>query len=373
MFFVFIIIIVLYALLIIRLRQGWCNLPRHEPTDAASPTLCISVVIPMRNEESHIEQILNDIYSQNYPREFVRMLVVDDHSTDRSADIVEAFAECRPNVRLLRLPERRTGKKAALRHALSHLADTELMITTDADCRIPPDWLSTIAAFYEKHRPAMIICPIMIAREPSFFARWQALELMSLTGSAAGSAAWKHPVMCGGANLAIERSTAARYAYIYESDIASGDDMMMMLEIKKDSPERIMYLKSMAATVETAPQPDLKSFVRQRNRWTSKSSRYTDKDVIGAALIVFFANLAIVASFVAGIFSGRYLWLAGALWAAKAAVDFLFLHSLARFWNRKELMRIFVPAQILYPFYIVWVGIVGNIAPVKWKNRRSKI
>ena len=88
------------------------------------------------------------------------------------------------------------------------------------------------------------------------------------------------------------------------------------------------------------------------------------------ALTVFLANLSIIVSLTAAIFSIRFLGLCVALWGAKMLVDRPFLHSLACFWNRKELMHIFLPAQMLYPFYIVWVGIAGNITPVKWKGRK---
>ncbi len=368
----FIVAVVPYLILVLWIWQGWRRLPRFEIAGTTTSAISISVVIPMRDEISNIGTLLNDISLQNYSQELINVWVVDDHSTDGSAEVVEAFAAGHTNITLLRLPEKEYGKKAALHHALPYLTGV-LMVTTDADCRVPPNWLATIAGCYTIYRPAMMICPVMFTYDRSFFSRWQALEMMSLVGSAAATASWKHPVMCNGANLVMERSAMEHYSYVYESHIVSGDDMMMMIEIKKDSPERIMYLKSTGATVETPPPPDLKSFIRQRNRWTSKTSGYTDMEIIVVAIIVFLANLSIVVSLVAGIFCIRFLWLALALWGTKMLVDVPFLYSLTRFWNRKELMRIFLPAQLLYPFYITWVGIAGNMAPVKWKGRKSKI
>ena len=324
----------------------------------------------MRNEAQNIGRLLDDCVRQKYPRDFFRIIVIDDHSTDGSDAVVKAFSEKYPNIFLLSLPAGKCGKKAALHHALPHLTE-ELAVTTDADCRLPAHWLSTIAAYYESCRPVMMICPVVFSREQSFFGRLQALEMMSIVGSTAGAAAKNHPVMSSGANLAIRRDVMERHAYIYDEPPASGDDMMMMLEIKKKYPNRIKYLKSTDATVETTPQPTLSSFIRQRSRWTSKSSKYTDKDTIIVALIVFFANFAIVACAITGFFYPKYFLAAAVLWAIKFLADFPFLYSLTRFWNRKELMRVFLPTQLLYPFYVVFVAFSGNILPVRWKGRKN--
>ena len=367
LFYIFIIAVIPYLMLALWLWRGWTMLPRFE---IAGVSETISVVIPMRNEATNIKHLLLDIANQHYSQELIQVVVVDDHSTDHSAAEVETFAKEHPNVELLRLPEGKYGKKAALRYALTYLTGT-IVVTTDADCRTTPRWLGTIAAFYTTYHPTMMICPVMFTHGHSFFSRWQALELMSLTGSAAGSAAWRQPIMCSGANLAMERSAMERHADVYDSPLVSGDDMMMMLEIKKNPAERIFYLKSTGATVSTSPPPDLKSFIRQRNRWTSKSKAYTDPGVIIVALIVFVANLTILTCLVAGFFQFRFLWLAAILWTAKMLADRPFMNALCRFWKMEKLMRIFIPAQLIYPFYIVWVGIAGNIAPVQWKGRKK--
>ncbi len=369
--FLFILAILPYLALALWLWRGWKTLSCFEETDIPMSPVRISVVVPMRNEAHCIGQLLQDVVLQQYPTDSFHVLLIDDHSTDHTTQIVQEFSEQYPNITLWELPEGAYGKKAALRYALSKL-DGELVVTTDADCRVPPAWLTTIANYYTKYRPVMIICPVLLLDKPSFFAKWQTLELISLIGSSAASAAQKHPVMCSGANLAMERTVMMQYAHAYDSTVVSGDDMFMMQEIKKISPERIRYLKSVNATVKTAPQDNLKSFIRQRNRWTSKSSGYTDKEIIAVALTVFLANVSIVMCLLVGCFHATYLGLACILWLAKTLVDWPFLASLTNFWQRKKLMRLFIPTQLLYPFYVVWVSIAGNLLPVNWKERKYK-
>jgi cellulose synthase/poly-beta-1,6-N-acetylglucosamine synthase-like glycosyltransferase len=352
------------------LWAGWEKLSEFKRS-AVTPKVSVTVVVPVRNEEKHIGQFLMDILSQNYPAGLLHIFIMNDHSNDRSVAIIENFAKQHSIISLRHLPEGRQGKKAAIGAALPFIK-SDLVVTADADCRLSPEWLSNIAEYYEIYRPAMIIGPVFITGGKRFFDKWQALEMMSLIGSSAGAASRNRPIMCSGAHLVMERNIMERYAYIYNSNIASGDDMMMLIEIKKETAGRIAYLKSKAAIVETAPQPDWSSFLKQRVRWTSKSSKYSDKSIITVAVIVFLANLSIVTCFIAGLFSTGYLWLAGFLWLLKTLIDFPFLYSLASFWNRKKLMRIFLPAQLLYPFYIVFTAFAGNILPVNWKGRKTR-
>jgi len=330
MFYLFIIAVVPYLILALWLWRGWAMLPRF---DIAGASISVSVVIYMRNKASNIRHLLSDIANQHYSQGLIQVVVVDDHSTDHSATEVEDFAKKYPNVELLRLPEGKYGKKAALRHALSHLTGM-VVVTTDANCRATPRWLATIAAFYATYNPSMIICPVLYTYGQSFFSRWQAIKQIRLMGLAAATAAWRHPVLCSGTNLAIDRSVMERYAYMYDRQPASSEDMMMMLEIKKNPLNRVFFLKSTGAVISTTPPSDLKSFISQYIRPIFKYRAYTNLVVIIVALIDFIANLSVLACLVAGFFQLRFLWLAAILWMVKMLVNWLFLKMFSCFWNK---------------------------------------
>ena len=150
-------------------------------------------------------------------------------------------------------------------------------------------------------------------------------------GLAAATAAWRHPVLCSGANLAIDRSVMEKYAYMFDCQPASSEDMMMMLEIKRNPLNRIFFLKSTEAVISTTPPSNLKSFIGQHIRSIFKNRAYTNLGVTIIALIDFIANLSVLACFVAGFFQLRFLWLAAILWLVKMLVDWLFLKMFSRF------------------------------------------
>ena len=88
-----------YSLLLLRFRQSWKQLALYQPNHSASTR--ISLIIPARNEETNIGPLLSALQQQSYPAALTEIIVVDDHSTDRTAEIVQSF----PAVTLIRLQE----------------------------------------------------------------------------------------------------------------------------------------------------------------------------------------------------------------------------------------------------------------------------
>ena len=64
----------------------------------------ISVIIPARDEEANIGTCLRSLLAQDYPDDRLHVVVVDDHSADRTAAIVEGLARTHPRIRLIRSP-----------------------------------------------------------------------------------------------------------------------------------------------------------------------------------------------------------------------------------------------------------------------------
>jgi glycosyltransferase involved in cell wall biosynthesis len=110
-------------------------LPREAPTD----TPLVSILIPARDEERNIGRILSDLVRVPYPN--LEILVYDDESTDRTAQIVEDSAARDRRVRLLPgtpLPEGWTGKNHAC-HRLASEASGTYYLFVDADVRVGDD------------------------------------------------------------------------------------------------------------------------------------------------------------------------------------------------------------------------------------------
>jgi len=116
--------------------RRWLKTPWHiRPDPAYLPA--VTVAIPTYNEARHIEEKLEDVYRQDYPRDRLEIIIVDSASTDGTAERARRWAAAHPdaNVKVVEEPQRR-GKASALNTALA-TARGEVFVTTDADCRWP--------------------------------------------------------------------------------------------------------------------------------------------------------------------------------------------------------------------------------------------
>src|SRR4030042_3089730 len=99
-----------------------------------------SFLIPMRNEERHIEVCLRSLARQDYPHERFEVLVLDGASSDRARDLVEEFAAGEePNLRLIDNPGRTTAR--GLNLGIAH-ARGDVIARVDAHAAVAPDFLS---------------------------------------------------------------------------------------------------------------------------------------------------------------------------------------------------------------------------------------
>ena len=109
--------------------------------------LKISVVIPLYNKEMHIEHTIRTILAQTY-REF-ELIVVDDGSTDRSAEIVSGIRDER-----IRLIRKENGGESSARNTGVRMAEGDYVAFIDADDEWLPGFLERIAGLIEKYPEA---------------------------------------------------------------------------------------------------------------------------------------------------------------------------------------------------------------------------
>jgi poly-beta-1,6-N-acetyl-D-glucosamine synthase len=360
---------ILYSILIIYYWQSWQSIPDFIPSGNL-PQTKISVIIPARNEETNIDILLTALQQQTYPKELFEVIVIDDHSEDRTAEIVKQFT----NVKLLPLQDDNINsyKKKAIETGIA-AATGHLVVTTDADCVPPAEWLQTIAAFKEEKQPVFIAAPVVINCNSSIVQVFQAMDFMVLQGITGAGVYKKKLSMCNGANLAYERKSFYEVNGFAGTDqIASGDDMLLMHKIWKKYPEDVYYLKSKDAIVSTQPVKTWKEFFNQRIRWASKARQYDDKRILPVLLLVYFFNLSFFALTIAGFWSYQYWLWAILLLLLKTLIEVPLVWSLAVFFNKEWAVKWFVFFQPLHIIYTVISGLFGQFGKYEWKGRRVK-
>jgi len=355
-----------YAFLIGFYRKGWqiSAAPANYP---AAPDVPLTIVIPARNEEARLPALLRALQLQDYPAAQVEVLVIDDHSTDGTASIAENAAA---PVRLLRVPEDRAGKKAAIEQGVL-AAGASLVLTTDADCVPGPRWLQNIAALHAARGSAFIAAPVRYHHPTGVCAVFQTLDFLTLQGITAASVATGFHSMCNGANLAYTKDAfLAVDGFAGVDHLASGDDLLLMHKIARHYPGRVHYLHHPDAIVDTDPAPGWRAFWKQRIRWASKSAHYDDRRIFGALLLVYLFNLWLLVLLVAGFYDPACWWGGAALLVLKTIVELRFLVPVARFFGQQQLLKWFPLLQPLHIAYTVLVGLMSQFGTYEWKGRR---
>lgn len=359
-----------YWLVIRFLLRHWEALPSHQiPADFQARTR-VSILIPARNEAANIATCLRTLQAQIYPTALVEILLIDDHSTDDTAEIARQMAL--PNLRVLPVADGIGGKKAALTYGIGQ-ASGELILTTDADCEVPADWLAQHVSVYQQQATAFVTAPVVLTAGPSALERFQALDMlgtMLITGAGIQS---RTILMSNGANLAYPRTVFAQVGGFAGIDrLASGDDMLLMHKIARAYPDGIGFIKNRAAAVYTPAVSNWRAFFQQRLRWATKSGTYQDWRIIAVLALVFFLCWGIILSPLLAVFWGWTGLLPFIiLFGFKVVADYQLLGRATRFFHQAELLRYFWPSQFLHILYIALIGLLANIfREYEWKGRR---
>lgn len=156
------------ALLLLWNRRRTPALEREPALGPAPPS--VLAIVPARNEEANIEACVRSVLAQDYPH--LRVRVVDDHSTDRTAAIVRSLAAADSRLELMHapaLPPRWLGKPHAL-HAGTRGAEADYFLFLDADVRLAPTAVRRSIASAQKSQAGLLTMTLSLLAE-SFWER----------------------------------------------------------------------------------------------------------------------------------------------------------------------------------------------------------
>lgn len=361
-------LVFVYTTLIGAFIIGWIRTPEFKlnKNQYYTPSF-ISVVIAFRNEETNLQSLLQSIKLQDYPSLCYEIIFVNDHSEDDGAEIIKNYIAEFTNLTLMHLPEGSYGKKNAVQLGFKQ-AKGEIIVTTDADCTLPPKWLSVYNEFYlAQQKPDMII-GLVDLKAKQVLQKIFRLEFLSLIASSAGACSLNHPIFNNGANLAIKAERIKENIDL-KNNLVSGDDVFLLHYFKKNRYD-IKLLKSKNHVVNSIAPKRIGDFFSQRIRWASKASDYDDLDTLFISWIVFLTNIGLLSSVIAFTLSQTFYFLA-ILWGLKLMVDFTMFFSQKSFFELKLTELLLVPIiELIYPLYIVVSAISSKIKPFQWKGRK---
>jgi cellulose synthase/poly-beta-1,6-N-acetylglucosamine synthase-like glycosyltransferase len=356
-----------YAYFIIRARIGLLSLSYGQQLDVLP---FVSVIIAARNEESTIGHCIESLLQQTYPPSKYEIIIVDDHSADKTTEKVISFANIHSNIRLYSLSsqteDKLHGKTNAITYGINK-SNGEIVFTTDADCLVQPKWVEIMVSHFTKD-VAFVAGPVKEQNINSFFSKLESLELLGLITIAAGLIGSKRPIICNGANLGYRKSvfiSAGGFGNVQNSN----DDESLMNRILVQKLGKIKFAPEAEAVVITKSSNTIISFLRQRIRWANKRGHYEDKSILVSLIALYFFFLSV---FIIAFLGSKNIQLLIPLiiaFCAKMVVDIVTLRAGAKLFNQTISVFHFLIAELLHVPYIVIAAAIGQLTSLKWKGR----
>ncbi len=339
--------------------------PSEKKSKPALRSKRFSIVVAARNEAQNIAACVNSLLNQQYPNHQYEIIVVDDHSTDGTFEIITSIA----GIRAFSLTDGE-GKKAALAQGIKE-AKFEIIATTDADCMVGPHWLTALNRQFQYSGADLLTGPVKISPCDSTVSAFEAMDAAIMMKVTAAGIRQRLYFLANGANLAF---TKKAYEEIggYESHIhyASGDDVFFYAEAARQE-KGIDYVADQEAIVTTLPQLGWGQLLEQRKRWATKTRAYAGTAIWMVQAMVAFTNISLLSILLIAPFLPKAGMSAMIILSTKWVVDFIALWKATGWQNNRPALRFFIQGQITY-LYIILYSAWHALFPgkYKWKERR---
>ncbi|MEM6764669.1 MAG: glycosyltransferase [Bacteroidota bacterium] len=363
--------ILFYAAYTCLMTWAYLRIPGAE-IPLPSEIVFLSVIIPARNEEEHLEKCIRSVCQQSLSPNQYEVLCLNDHSTDTTLQILSGLTGEFPNLRVINMADYpgHSQKKQAIALGVS-LSKGDIIIQTDADCWVGREWLTSLLSYFTP-RTGMVSGPVLLEEGRGMLSIFQTMEYMGLSVLGAGAIQLGFPTMCNGANLAYRKSAFLQVGGFQGVDhIASGDDELLMQKINLQTDWDIAFARDRRAIVHTYALASWKALKAQRLRWVSKARAYLDRRINVVQLIFLLAFISLPVLIWLSLYQREGWGILLGWFLLKSIPDLWILFTAAKFFHKLPLLKYFPLLQPVYIVYVIWVGIAGNrVNAYNWKGRK---
>ncbi len=325
----------------------------------------VSVIVPARNEEANIAPCVRSIMACRGVRDRCELIVVNDRSTDGTAAVLKELCGEFPglivhNTAAVEVEANLKGKPRALHEGILR-SQGEILLMTDADCTVEPDWIEYSRRLY--HDPATAMVASFTVIEPQkIFDTLQALEWMFNHTMASAGVGLRQPLGCFGNNLSIRRSLYDELGGFAGIPFSVTEDLALLQAVAR-SGRQIRYPCHAGLKVATLPAENWMTFIRQHQRWAKGGQALGWR-----ATIFVISSAAIWLAAITALASGAWIFLLGVL-AFRILSDTLLLWPSLRELGFRRLapwlllaVPFFMLLELVIPFFLL-------PRSVKWKGQ----
>ncbi|MFC1527173.1 glycosyltransferase [Candidatus Neomarinimicrobiota bacterium] len=344
---------------LVRLRKNPIVKNPKQPT--------VSIVVAVRNEEESIGDLLEDLSHQTYPHTKLQIIIADDRSTDKTSSIINGYINNNDNftgVKVSKLSSTMTPKKYALTKAIEK-SEGEIIISTDADCRVPNTWVKSLVETFDEETGVVIGYSSIDTGSEHYFDQYQSIDYLALMSANAGTLGWGNAWTGSGQNIAYKRSDFNKInGFNPVADEISGDDFYLVQAISKIAKAK--YNTNPTGFVKTKPSDNISKFISQRIRWASNTKKLFNTDYF--FLLFLFTNLFTNTILLLTLLLTTYWQFLPMLFGIKFLFDTVVLFYGSKLFKTEIRVNVFLIWFFLQPIYTPILGILSMGGKFRWKT-----
>ena len=239
-------------------------------------TSLLSIIIAAKNEEKNINSLIDSFEQLNYPNENFEVIIVDDNSTDNTAELIQSRIFGKNNYKLLRAVNKEMeGKKGALSIGIKN-AIHNFIVITDADCKPETNWLKAMAGGLDYGYDFVFgVAPIEPGKD--LIEKISAFENLRNTYLTIAAVGMNVPYSAAARSFAFRKNSFERIGgYSKTTETLSGDDDLLIREAVKNKMLIGTVVDSKAFVYSLAPK-SFADYFKQKNRHLQTSFHYLPK------------------------------------------------------------------------------------------------
>jgi len=338
----------------------------------------VDVVVAAHDEEDRLPGTLASLRALDYPGH-LRVIVVDDRSTDRTAAVVRAACAHDPRLSLVRVrhPSRRMAPKV---HAVAQgvrAGSGEVVLTTDADCRVDPGWARAMVAPFADPQVVWTLGSVTTAgrgEAHAFRERFEAIDWLSLmlVSRSLARLGWN---LASSANAQAFRRAAFRAAggFGMAGRAPSGDEDLLVQRLGRLPGARTVFVDDPAARVLTSSMATWQGLAAQRRRWVTRYQhveQYHPAFWLGITLLGA-QSLGLSLAVLSLPFAPGAAPTVLGLWGAKLGIEVVGLRAGLRLLGRPDLAGGVLGWALLHPFFVSLALLGSLLRPASWRGPAS--
>ncbi len=346
------------------LTSGWLRLSGIQSVPEKSVKFPISVIIAARNESSNLKRFLPTVLNQVYPD--YEVVVVLDRCEDHSKKMLRAFQKTYQHLKIIEIHETQKGwtpKKWAVTMGVN-AARHEWLAFTDADCWVPPTWLSEIShcvndhinivlgigLYYQEHTPAS-----HLTQYETLYTAYQYL----------GAAQVGFPYMGVGRNMAYRKSLFVNQKGLTKfKGCLSGDDDLFVNQFGK--PPHVAIMTTPNSITYSLPQRTFSKWLKQKFRHINASYNYTTASKILLGLF-HISHICIYLVFLLSLLFELDLIASSYILSSRLGISYILFKTYVRQIPVRSIPGTYLLLDLFIFFYNMIIVPMGLIKRPEWK------